>query len=106
MDELARDLVEFLKTASPIVWAAFIRQAYVVAAAKLGWAISLAAGCTLLVLIGRHVERLDPDDGFFLFVYFVAVFMGIFTFGLIISALMWALNPEYYAIQLILRQLR
>lgn len=116
MDELLKELIEFIKSASPMVWETFQRQVYVAAAYSIVWGvIALVSGIALLWLarywynkkqqISDHYDRLDYSMGTWLSVILgVSILAGSLAFFM--DAAAHYMNPNYYTIQLILGNLQ
>ena len=108
MNELLIQLVEFTKTASPIVWAALVKQAYVVGCTYLVWAAVVSALCLLFIRLanyGLQQFKEDPNSEWeYGLVIFLAlgVFAGLISVGLFLEGISHLINPEYYALMLIL----
>ena len=109
MTEIVRELIEFIKNASPQLWAILIRQAYTEATAKAIWAIALLAACYASVRLARHFAKLaegDSDWGQIMVVTYISAFIcGVVAFSMLIGSIMWFINPEFYAIRFILQSI-
>lgn len=111
MNEAIQKLIEFLQSASPVVWAALIRQVYVESAGKFIWSLGLLVLCYVLFRAGKWAYSQYQEDEFSMydiatwtfFIFSGAV--GIAAFGLLVSGIMWLLNPQFYAIRFILSSL-
>ena len=104
MTELLQQLIDLLKGASPLVWAAYMKQVYVTAGQSAAWAILLLIAIPFIAKVGNSLKKLD--EGWEWFFYFGAAFLGVMTLMLITSAISSVINPEYYVIQNIIKQLR
>jgi len=120
MEETLRSLVEFVKTASPLVWDAVLRQVYVTAVTNFIWLLALVVGLVVLVKISLHCRRnyvvaeaytldgWDRSD----WATTMAITMGgavIVIVAILIGlteTISRLLNPNYYAIQMILQNLK
>lgn len=112
MEEALKQLIEFLKDASPHLWTVLLRQVYIEAAGQFAWAAGMGILCILLVKLGFHAKRRHGDDeysawdiGMWLS-WSIAGMIGLVAFGLLISAVQWLANPEFYAIRYIIQSLR
>ena len=105
------ELIEFLKTASPIVWQSLIKQVYSEAAADLVWALVIGGICfglAKLFIYGNEQCKEDDFSDWEICRWFSlagSVVAGLFSFGLIINAIQWFINPEFYAIRFILEKI-
>lgn len=128
MEELLKELIEFVKSASPMVWTALIKQVYVYAIQNLVWGLlflvaSIASGRTMIFFINRWIAiNKGMDDGESEYYHYsdvptyvmgcsmasVCVFplLVALALGTILEGASRLINPEFYAIQLILKQLR
>lgn len=116
MEELLKELIEFVRSASPMVWETFQRQVYVAAAYSVVWGvIALVFSIALLWLarywynkrqqISDRFDRLDYSTGMWLSAVFgVALLAGSLAFFM--DAAAHYMNPNYYTIQLILGNLQ
>lgn len=108
--EILSQLIDFVKTASPIIWEAYVRQVYVeiIPMTVLGTLLLIASA--IMISVGKKVkkaENLDKDfegASFACFAFAFLLFacgMGAFSKGAA-----HLLNPNYYAIQMILSQIK
>jgi len=115
MDEIIRELIEFLKNASPVVWGALVKQVWVTAMNYGIWFI-VSLGSSIGILYGykkqedkvRSTQERDYDD-WEVEKFFVLVMAYLFAFvaiGFLISAINRFINPDYYAIMSIINQLK
>lgn len=116
MTELLQQLINFIKEASPVVWDTFIKQVYVEAGQALIWTVVLVISTVLLIKCGNYCRHkyndVDEEDylfGQYLFgqwmSYAFAIFASLYSVTLITSAVSQFINPEYYAIQMIVGML-
>lgn len=112
MDELLRELIEFLKNASPMVWETLHRQVYVQAAQYAFWLVLFgAAVIPCVVLVRKFLELREEDEWGDHELPIALGLMGCALFGILaafclVSAVSRLINPDYYAIQIILNSLR
>jgi hypothetical protein len=105
------ELIEFLKTASPVVWQSLIKQVYSEAVSQLAWALALGGSCFGLVKLFIHGNKQYKEDNYsewekWRWVSLVgSVLAGFISFGLIVGAVQWFINPEFYAIRFLLEKL-
>jgi hypothetical protein len=106
-----QQFIDMLKSTAPLVWETLVRQVYVYAVADFAWGIGLAVGCFLLAKLGIYGKKISDSESYsswevgYIFSFMGSVAAGITAFGLIISGVMALINPNYYAIQLILSNL-
>ena len=105
------ELIEFLKTASPIVWQSLIKQVYSEAIVDLVWGLFLGGICfglAKLFIYGSEQYKKDDysDWGWGKLVALIGSgTAGLISFGLIVTALQWFANPEFYAIRFLLEKI-
>jgi hypothetical protein len=108
---IVQQLIDFVKTASPLVWNILIKQVYSEAIADLIWAFGLGGTCFVFVKVALYGFEKNKDDEFSDWSYgkwlgvIFATISGIISFSLIIGAVQWFANPEFYAIRFILEKL-
>lgn len=116
MGTLLQELVTYLKEVSPMLWETLMRQVYMNAVATSAWAVAMLvlAGISLYVCRKAYkktsaenrewsssvIDEMSVIFGAVGFVTGVIVFMICIT-----MAIPMFLNPQYYAIQLILENL-
>ena len=103
-EELIYKLVDFLETASPMVWEAAVRQSIVNAWVNVLWFVILAVSTGGLVWGVKHCLRQwkehpyhDWDMGVGVLSIIAAV-AGLIAFNCLAFAIKSGLNPTYYAI--------
>lgn len=114
VDEILKKLIEFLQQASPLVWASLVRQVYAIAFSQIAWAVALIALCFGAWKFSHFCEKQQKTDdyndgewGFTKWAFRVCALLGaLVPFGLLVSAAMMIFNPDYYAIGLILAQIK
>ncbi len=113
MNEVLIQLIDMLKTMSPLVWQTLIKQVYSDGVASIIWAIILFIfGICLvkLTMVGYKKYSEDDDEiGWLMTQIFSSigsVVTILFSFYYIISAIQHLFNPEFYAIQYIISQLK
>lgn len=109
MDILIAELIEFVKTASPIVWEIFMRQVYMQAIGYLIWAVALIVAAFGSKKFGdwfgvkeetqRQFETYEVGKWF---CYVCAPMFALGVLALLTSMIFRFANPDYYAIQLLL----
>ena len=102
MTELAEQLIALVQEASPVVWAALMRQVYIDAARALVIAVVLAITAVVVVIAGFYAWKKWDDAGALFFSLALAPIPGLISLMELISAAQRYLNPAYYAIRLIL----
>ena len=112
MDKVLQELIEFVKSASPVIWQALYKQVYVEALASFLWAIGLAVLAVILFRIAKWAMAKKEEEGYmsdweilYGFCYFFSGVAGVVAFGFLVSAIKWVANPEFYAIRFILQNL-
>jgi len=105
LEELLRELIEFVKDASPVVWAALYKQVYVQAIQGLLW---MSAPIIFLLLLLKRKVREWLSEPIEIAIWGWALRLAAFL--LVILLLGYAIgrfiNPDYYAMKLILTTLR
>jgi hypothetical protein len=106
MDKLLQQLIDAVKMATPVIWEALVRQVYVSTIAFGVGGVILCVFSIALAVAGKKTDISDGDHSiqyafwFFSF-FFASASMALFTCGV----MRW-LNPNYYAIQMIIDSLR
>jgi len=95
--DILSELVKFLQEVSPLVWQSLIKQVYSEAIAYVIWGIGLAIACPFLVKFAKRME--DEPVGFF--AYIAVGIAALASLLLLTSAIQHFINPEFYAIRLI-----
>ena len=114
IDEVLKKLIEFLQQASPLVWEALVRQVYAIAFSQIAWAVGVGVSIFAMWKFSNYAEKQQTEDEYNeeewkqtkLFFRVGAVLFMFIPFGLIVSASMKIYNPAYYAINLILSQIK
>ena len=111
MDDALQQVIDFLKTASPVIWQTLIRQVYSEAISYLVWAFVLGGiSFALAKLFIYGTKQLDEDTYSVWNLWrwvcvVVSGFAGLTSFGILVSAIQWFANPEFYAIRFLLDRL-
>ena len=108
MDNALQELVEFVKSASPVIWEIFIKQVYVHALSLLLWASGMILVAVFLVRVGKWATKENPygDWDFWIGLSYVFAFVfGFGAFACLIQAIACIINPEFYAIRFLLSNL-
>ena len=111
IDQVLLELVEFVKGASPVIWEALYRQVYVEALGGILWSVGLFCLSAILFRLGKfcygqHTKSYDSWDIAYVFSYFSAGASSVIAFGLLVSAVKYLANPEFYAIRFILQSIK
>jgi len=114
IDEVPKKLIEFLQQASPLVWEALVRQVYAIAFSHIAWGIAWLVACfgmwKFADFCEKQADEYNEDNRKWLgtkWVFRVLCFLVFFIlFSLFVSASMRIFNPDYYAINLILSQIK
>jgi hypothetical protein len=113
IDETLSKLIEFLESASPLVWQTLIKQVYLEAFSKLVWGIAiLVVALVLYRFANLHKKAYEEkwDDGRYFqdgdpwIIYTAISLVGLWAFYLLVAAAMWFINPEFYAIRFLLEK--
>lgn len=104
MDNLLRELIEAIKNLAPEVWAIYVRQNSVYIFSDIFWSIACFIGALYLWKKGMFIRERDDYDDEMIAWLFWALAICLLLIGLICTcyAIMRAINPEYYAIQMLL----
>jgi hypothetical protein len=109
IDEVLRKLIDFLQEASPFVWSTLLRQVYVDAAGNIAWSVGLLVLAFVLYKAGKYGKEHATDYNMLgemgLIAWFFCALFGVASFSLLVDAIKYFSNPEFYAIQYILRQI-
>lgn len=119
IDQVLQKLIEFLENASPLVWNTLIKQVYVEAFSTIAWAILLIFFCIAALVVaqklkiegdkeitkGRYDEDNNPYFGMVWASRLASLILGIVSFSFVITAIQYIINPEYYAIQMIIKSI-
>ena len=111
MTELLKELIEFIKDASPQLWAILIKQVYVEAVSFLIWGIVLSVSVYFLVKFSNYCREQHKKDKYEMWdagavlTCIVSIIAAPAALSFLISAMKWFSNPEFYAIRYILQQL-
>jgi hypothetical protein len=107
MDEAIAKFIEFVSTASPLVWAALIKQVYVEVFSMVAWGVGFAVIAFYLYRFGKKKQEEDDSDNepIIVIAYIIVAACGLAAFGKLVSAIKWSINPEFYAIHLLLEKL-
>lgn len=109
MEQVLQELIEFVKSASPLVWETLYRQVYVEALGVFLWVIGLVVAIVTLIRLAKWSKQQEDEDtdweGFDITLYVASALIGVFAFGLLISVVKYIANPNYYAIKLILENI-
>ena len=112
MTELLQQLIDFIKAASPMVWGIYVKQVYVDAAVGVFWGIGVLIASPFLTKFAKYAFNKYEEDkysGWDMWAYFAcagAVCGVAIGLVLITTYIKGFINPEYYAIQNILSQLK
>jgi hypothetical protein len=105
IDTLLTQLIDFVKATSPILWETLVRQVYVETLGCALTGIFAMALASLCFVAGKRCNVSDGDRSVQVVIWIVAIgFLGVGGMFLF-SALAHILNPNYYAIRIIIEQL-
>lgn len=110
-DEILMKLIEIMQNLSPQLWDILMRKVYT----EIYWGFGWAAGLGTLVYLGiknkqKLIDSVDSSDtwswsdGFDVVYWIVQVFLIMLSVVLVNDAIVTLLNPEYYALKLLLNQ--
>ena len=113
-EEILKNLIEFLQKASPMIWDTFMRQVYADAFSYIAWSLVFFSAMFGLLKFSGYAEKQQVEDMYSsgeweattFWSRIVAFIMFLFSFGFFVSACMRFYNPSYYAIQLIVAQIK
>ena len=110
--EILQQLIDFVKTASPLLWAILVKQAFVQGIQNSIWAL-LALILTIICIWGIiKLARLckQESEEFFGWMAVTLGFLGCIILGVFLynftEAIGRFINPEYYAILNIIGQIK
>lgn len=126
MEEALQKLIEFVENASPVIWQALVKQAYVDAVGQLLGAIFFGFMALQLFKVAKgRLKRVaemkganadpksydlysDMDSQYFMYAGSTVgwVLSFVITLSNIYAAIGRFINPNYYAIQMILEQFK
>ena len=112
IDTVLQKLIEFVETASPFLWETLYRQVYVQVVVHVIWMIifiGLAAVCYKLFQYGKLEKAKDDDTEWIFGLVLGGIGATVFTVFSVIEleeCIIRLINPNYYAIQLILSNIR
>lgn len=109
MNELAYELIEFIREGSPAIWSVLMRQVYAVVISQAIMAVATTVLCVALARFGgysvkRSKENSDWEMGAILG-YAFSVMAGGIALALTNGVVMRLANPEFYAIQFVIQGL-
>ncbi len=111
-EDIIKEIISLLSETSPIVWRIFLKQVYIDVYLSLAWVVTLAVIIFILAFpVRRFVIKKADEEGDSLsdwtlhlfIIYIISPVCFIVTLILITEAVSKLSNPEYYAIQYLLR---
>ncbi len=113
IDDVLSKLIAFLENASPMVWQTLLRQVRADAIAGLFWAgflLGVSFGLWRLTRYALAMARdRNEDTGWMLgamFGFMGVVISALASVGNLVTAFKYLYNPEFYAIQYIISQIK
>ena len=110
-DTMVMKLIEMMQTLSPQLWGILMRQVQVELAVSVGWSVILGGLAAFLWRNKQKIaDRVDDDiywswDGEVSPIFYIFEVMLVFLTLLILSWVVQTMvNPEYYALKLLLGQ--
>ena len=101
-DEAMQRLIDFISTASPVVWEAAMRRVYVVVIADLIWG-AVFFGCAYGLYKYAKKNQDDWDDEMGRTMFYALIVVCALAGGLVTtSGLMWLGSPTYAAIKFLM----
>ena len=110
-EEILRELLAFIKDASPFVWQTLYKQVYVEVFGKFIWALVWLCCTVALLRFKKYAFRQYEiyDDSMWdvwAWLSFIGSGITIFIFFIfLVSAIQWLLNPDFYIIRYLLETL-
>ncbi len=112
MDEILIQLIQFVKNASPLVWQALIKQAYIDGIGAVILAVILTTVGFDVVGFARAAKEVESEDNAVHKTYSFTFFLSIVASALFAfagCAISWGvrtiINPEFYVIEYVLKNL-
>ena len=108
--ETIRKIIEFIEEASPIMWGLSQKQVWVNVLGNVTWGL-LLIGIALLMAkaakwFWKESKNKRYDEGLWQFYTVLVVagiaFVGLFGLCLLLSGLGWAINPDYWAVKVMI----
>jgi hypothetical protein len=105
-----QQFIDLLKTVSPVIWQAFIKQAYSEAISYLVWALITGVGFFFLVklfLFSTREYKKDKYSDWDIGKWCAlagSIIAGFISVSTLITAIQWFANPEFYAIRFLLEK--
>lgn len=107
MEEAIGKLIEFIESASPVMWESARTQVISDVVSSLIWAIAALLLAVLFYISGKYAWGVSKeskyDEGSWIVAsasaYFLAAITGLIALGPLTSAIKMLINPTYYAIQ-------
>ncbi len=104
MDETLKLLVEFVRTASPVIWEAVYRQVYVQMFNNFMGIVFFSAVYICLLKFARWVGKEDEDSDDATTIKVIGTLLYILVLIMFIVGIVnRLLNPDYHAIKILLR---
>jgi uncharacterized membrane protein YraQ (UPF0718 family) len=108
IDSLLLQLIEFVKSTAPLVWQIMMRQVTAVSISMIIGGIFLLVTSIALYKLGKKLRAASDyeDSPGYILAFLLSGTALLFSIILLISAFMRLYNPAYYAIQLLLQQVK
>lgn len=105
LEQSLQDLINFIKTVSPVIWETLVRQIYNDAITCLFWALVCGIAAFVLFKIGKKFKKsyekrtsYNGEDIIYTFAY-VGAWISVVLIPILISTgIRMLINPNYYAI--------
>ena len=111
MEQILVQLIDFLKTASPFVWSILVKQVYSDGVSSLVEALGFLILCITLYKLGNYGKQQAEKDDLSMweigrvFSFIGSGISGLVSFFFLLDGIQRLYNPEFYAIQCIIKHL-
>lgn len=112
MEESIKELIEFIKSIDPDVWEILLRQVYVQIFQGVFWAIATGSGSVASWKFAKKFYIKYKEEGTYStwdlgvgIGYLLSAVFGLISLALLSSSISMLINPEFYAIKLVLESL-
>lgn len=112
MDELdiVRRIIEFIEEASPIMWELSQKQVMVNVLGNIVWGLLFVGIAILMIKAAKwfwaESKKKGYEEGLWQFYTVIVttslVIVGLFGLSLLLSGLGWAMNPDYWAVKVMI----
>lgn len=106
IDKTLQELIDFIKSAAPVLWEVLVKQVYADIATYLIWTVITAVMAYFLIKIAKKMLKEDELNPLGFFSAFGGATALILSPVLLTQAVRMLINPYYYAITNILATLK